>query len=74
MRFSYILALSTLLIAQEATIKVDVDVVSVLISVRDKRGALVGNLEKSDFTVFEDGKAQTIKYFSRETDLPAARS
>jgi VWFA-related protein len=30
----------------------------------------VGNLEKNDFTVYEDGKPQEIKYFSRETDLP----
>jgi VWFA-related protein len=53
-----------------APIKVDVDVVNVLASVRDKRGGLVGNLEKSDFTVVEDGKEQSIKYFSRDTDLP----
>ena len=53
-----------------AAIKVDVDLVSVLTSVRDKRGGLVANLEKNDFTVLEDGKPQTIKYFSRETDLP----
>src|SRR5215212_5671084 len=53
-----------------ASIKVDVDLVSVLTSVRDKRGGLVANLEKNDFTVLEDGKPQTIKYFSRETDLP----
>jgi VWFA-related protein len=52
------------------SIKVDVDVVSVLASVRDKRGGLVGNLEKNDFTVLEDGKPQDIKYFTRETDLP----
>jgi VWFA-related protein len=51
-------------------ITVDVDVVSILASVRDKRGGLVANLEKPDFTVFEDGKQQTIKYFTRETDLP----
>jgi VWFA-related protein len=53
-----------------APIKVDVDVVSLLASVRDKRGGLVANLEKNDFTVLEDGKAQEIKYFARETDLP----
>jgi VWFA-related protein len=53
-----------------AAIKVDVDVVSILASVRDKRGGLVGNLEKNDFTVLEDGKQQSIKYFTRETDLP----
>src|ERR1035438_10021012 len=53
-----------------STIKVDVDVVSVLTSVRDKKGALIANLAKEDFTILEDGKAQPIKYFTRETDLP----
>src|SRR6516164_10091822 len=53
-----------------APIKVDVDVVSILASVRDKRGGLVANLEKNDFTVLEDNKEQAIKYFTRETDLP----
>ena len=53
-----------------AAISVDVDVVSILASVRDKRGGLVANLEKNDFSILEDGKAQTIKYFTRETDLP----
>jgi VWFA-related protein len=51
-------------------IKVDVDLVSVLASVRDKHGAFVNNLGKDDFQLFEDGKPQTIKYFTRETDLP----
>lgn len=55
---------------QPAAISVDVDVVSVLASVRDKRGGLVANLEKNDFTILEDGKPQEIKYFTRETDLP----
>lgn len=53
-----------------AAITVDVDVVNVLASVRDKRNALVPNLEKQDFTILEDGKPQPIKYFTRETDLP----
>ncbi len=53
-----------------APIKVDVDVVNILASVRDKHNALIGNLEKNDFTILEDGKPQTIKYFTRETDLP----
>jgi len=55
---------------QEAVIKVDVDLVNVLASVRGKNGALIGNLEKPDFRIFEDGKEQEIKYFTRETDLP----
>src|SRR5258707_12080379 len=53
-----------------APIKVDVDVVNILCSVRDKKNGLIGNLGKDDFTLFEDGKQQTIKYFARETDLP----
>ena len=44
--------------------------VNILASVRDKHGALIPNLEKDDFTILEEGKAQTIKYFTRETDLP----
>ena len=64
------LVLAGLLVAQDATIKVDVDVVSILASVRDKKGALIPNLQKEDFTVVEDGKPQPIKYFTKETDLP----
>ena len=56
--------------AQESVIKVDVDLVNVLCSVRNKGNGLVGNLEKGDFKLFEDGKEMEIKYFTRETDLP----
>lgn len=52
------------------TLKVDVDLVNILFSVRDKRGALIPNLEKTDVTIAEDGKQQTIKYFSKESNLP----
>ncbi|PYT14903.1 MAG: VWA domain-containing protein [Acidobacteria bacterium] len=65
-----LLALAASLHAQEPTIKVDVDLVNILCSVRNRNGGLVSNLEKNDFTLFEDGKQQDIKYFARETDLP----
>ncbi len=58
------------LIAQDDVIKVDVDLVNVLCTVRGKNNALIGGLEKTDFHLFEDGKEQEIKYFTRETDLP----
>jgi VWFA-related protein len=51
-------------------IKVDVDVVNLYCAVRNKQNALIGNLDKTDFTLAEDGAPQTIKYFTRETDLP----
>src|ERR1700704_2646455 len=55
---------------QDAVIKVDVDLVNVLCTVRGKNNALIGNLEQKDFHIFEDGKDQPIKYFTRESDLP----
>lgn len=58
------------ILAQEPTIKVDVNLVNLLFTVRNKAGGLVGSLEKNNFTLFEDGKQQEIKYFTRETDLP----
>jgi VWFA-related protein len=51
-------------------IKVDVNVVNMLASVHDKKGALISSLKKEDFQLFEDGQAQSIKYFTKETDLP----
>lgn len=64
--------LATLLIAQDdsPTLKVEVNLVNILFNVRDKKGGLVGTLNKDDFKVFEDGKEQEVKYFNRETDLP----
>src|SRR5665213_3688756 len=53
-----------------ATFSTDVKVVSVLATVHDKSGKIVSDLTKDDFNVAEDGRPQTIKYFSRETDLP----
>ena len=52
------------------TIKVEVNIVNLLCSVRDNRNALVGSLGKDDFLVSEEGKPQEIRYFERETDLP----
>lgn len=48
----------------------DVKVVNVFATVHDKHGKVQSVLGQDDFTVTEDGRAQTIKYFSRETDLP----
>jgi len=52
------------------TLKVNVEVVQLFFNVKDKHGALIPNLTKDKFDIFEDGKPQTIKYFKAETDLP----
>jgi VWFA-related protein len=56
--------------AQKPDISVDVKLVNVLATVRDKKGAIVRNLTKDDFILEEDGRPQTIQFFSQETDLP----
>ena len=59
------------LLAQDdvPTFSVNVKVVNVLATVRDKHGKIVNNLTKDDFILDEDGRPQTIKYFRQETDM-----
>lgn len=57
-------------VQEDSVIKVDVDLVNVLFSVRDKKGTLVPGLTKADIQVFEDGKEQQVRSFAAESDLP----
>jgi VWFA-related protein len=52
------------------TLRRDVNVVNLFFNVRDKHSALIPDLTKADFELYEDGKPQTIKYFTKESDLP----
>src|ERR1700758_3973066 len=52
------------------TLKVQAREVLLPVTVRDKKGAFVTSLDKGDFTLTEDGRPQTIKSFSHETNLP----
>src|ERR1039457_4462816 len=54
----------------ETTIKVDVKLVNVFVTVTDASGAPVSNLQKDNFRLKEDGKEQTIAIFSKESALP----
>jgi VWFA-related protein len=53
-----------------ATLKIQAREVVLPVTVRDKHGALVTSLKVGDFTLAEDGRPQTIKSFSRESNLP----
>jgi len=52
------------------TMSVKVNVVNVFATVRDKHGEINSKLTKDDFVLTEDGRPQTIHYFTKETDLP----
>jgi len=52
------------------TFRKNVNVVNVFFTVKDHHGALIPNLSKDEFEVLENGKPETIKYFSAESNLP----
>jgi VWFA-related protein len=56
--------------AQQATFSTSVDLVTLLATVRNRDGGIVDDLNQDDFELEEDGRPQTIRYFSRESNLP----
>src|SRR6516164_6433586 len=62
--------------AQDVTFTSNTSLVIIDANVRDKSGKVIPDLKKSDFTVLEDGKPQTISVFEfqrleGDTHLPA---
>jgi len=56
--------------AQQPDISVNVRLVRLLITVKDAAGAIITGLDKSDFTVLDDGARQEIAVFERQTEQP----
>ena len=55
---------------KDNTFSTAVKVVNVLVTVHNGKGEIVRDLSKDDFTIEEDARPETIRYFSRESDLP----
>jgi VWFA-related protein len=53
-----------------ASFAVNVNLVNLFFTVKDRHGIPVRNLSQEDFEVFEDGKPQTIKYFKADAIQP----
>jgi VWFA-related protein len=70
LRYILLIALAAVCYAQDAAFSSNVKVVALQATVHDASGAVVRNLTKDDFQLEEDGRPQTIRYFSRESDLP----
>ena len=56
--------------APPGQIRVEVSLVNLFVTVRDKHKAIVTGLMKDDFQVYEDGQPQEISNFSSESNLP----
>jgi Ca-activated chloride channel homolog len=54
----------------DTTIKVDVKLVNVFVTVTDDHGAPIAGLKKENFALQEDGKDQRIAVFDKESALP----
>ena len=54
----------------QTTIKVPVNVVDVLATVLNRRNKLVPDLTQDDFKLLDENTAQTIRFFSRQSDIP----
>jgi VWFA-related protein len=54
----------------DTIIRTDVTRVNMLFTVTDKHGRFVTDLNRGDFTISENKKAQTIREFTAESDLP----
>ena len=61
---------ASLICAQDGTIRVDVRLVRILATVKDRTGALVGSLSKEEFQVTDNGAPQQVAVFERQTDQP----
>jgi VWFA-related protein len=55
---------------QMPSFRKNVNLVNLFFNVKGKHGGMVPGLTKDNFEVLEDGKPQTIKYFSAEADQP----
>ena len=47
-------------------LSIKTDLVSLIVTVVDQDGALVPDLRRQDFTVYDNGQPQTIEFFSSE--------
>ena len=56
--------------AQPPPIKVQVNEVIVPVTVTDEKGRFVSDLDKSDFRIYDEGKEQNIRFFTRERNQP----
>ncbi len=65
-----VLCLASVAQESDSTIKVDVKLVNVFVTVTDEHGAPISGLKKENFAIQEDGREQKIALFNRESVLP----
>jgi Ca-activated chloride channel family protein len=59
----------TAIAAQTPTFRIGIDLATFGVTVVDKKGEYLADLNAEDFEIIEDGQKQTLKYFARGTDI-----
>ncbi|HEY4363468.1 MAG TPA: VWA domain-containing protein [Bryobacteraceae bacterium] len=72
--FSLLLGFAALTLSGQSTIRVNVRLVPLLVTVKDAKGDLVGSLQPSDFTIYDSGVKQQISVFEPNTERPLSIS
>jgi Ca-activated chloride channel family protein len=71
-RAAWILALVPLVSLAQQTLKVNVNLVNVVITAQDDHGNFVNDLNRNDFVVYDDGEPQEISIFEKDRDVHSA--
>jgi Ca-activated chloride channel homolog len=69
-KLTLIAAVAALGITAWAQFRTDVRFVHIVATVKNRSGQLVGGLQKSDFTISDNGVPQEVAIFERQTDQP----
>ena len=67
-----LIAVSSLSARQTQTLRVDVQLSQIVVTVTDGRGHLITDLTPNDFIVEVDGVRQSIAHFTQDADTPIA--
>jgi Ca-activated chloride channel family protein len=65
---------ATSVLAQEPVFRGETTLVRVIVSVKDPRGQAIGDLQATDFKVFDSGVRQVLRVFEHHTEIPLSIS
>ncbi|HAR35410.1 MAG TPA: hypothetical protein DCR87_00610, partial [Acidobacteria bacterium] len=55
---------------EKAAYNVTVNAITIAVTVQDKKGRYINNLEEKDFVVYENNEKKTINYFQHDQSAP----
>lgn len=63
-----LIAFAVIQLPAQTRFRGEIELVSIGVTVADRKGSLITDLTKDDFDVYEDGRLQTVRYFARGTE------